>query len=290
MFEKLTRTGRRDLIDAGYALLLLLLAIVTGYLILTPSDIRATPLARPLPGPRPALVTARLTPRGPVEPPRTGRSWPRTVTGKVLDSHRQPLEGAGSVGDGKESLTGPEGTFKFEGSASRTPLLVKMPGFEKATVEPHRGAVEVVLRPQVIKAAYLTYYGVSDRVIRNRVLDLIVGTELNAVVIDVKGDRGWIVYPTEIPEALAAGARRPAPLRDFDAFMSDLKSRGVYTIGRIVTFKDNALANHRRDLAVIDTRTGQPWIDNERLAWLDPVREEAWAYNLAIAPRAVRRA
>src|SRR5881628_2141423 len=152
MFDKLTRAGRRDLIDAGYALLLLLLAIVTGYLILTPSDIRATPLARPLPEPRPGLVTDRLTPTGHVEPPRTRRSWPRTVTGKVLDSHRQPLEGAGIVLDGKEYLTGPDGTFKFEGSASRTPLLVKMPGFEKATVEPHRGAVEVVLRPQVIKA------------------------------------------------------------------------------------------------------------------------------------------
>ncbi len=289
MFDKLTRTGRRDLIDAGYALLLLLLAIVTGYLILTPSDIRATPLARPLPEPRPGLVTDRLTPTGHVEPTRTRRSWPRTVTGKVLDSHRQPLEGAGIVVDGKEYLTGPDGTFKFEGSASRTPLLVKMPGFEKATVEPHRGAVEVVLRPQVIKAAYLTYYGVSDRVIRNRVLDLVVGTELNAVVIDVKGDRGWIVYPTEIPEALAAGAQGPATLRDFDAFMSDLKSRGVYTIGRIVTFKDNALANHRRDLAVIDTRTGQPWMDNEKLAWLDPFREEVWDYNLAIAREAVRR-
>ncbi len=289
MFHELTRWRRQDLIDAGYALLLLLLAIATGYLILAPSDLRATPLARPLPEPRPGLVTDRLTPTGHVEPTRTRRSWPRTVTGKVLDSHRQPLEGAGIVLDGKEYLTGPDGTFKFEGSASRTPLLVKMPGFEKATVEPHRGAVEVVLRPHVIKAAYLTYYGVSDRVIRNRVLDLVGGTELNAVVIDVKGDRGWIVYPTEIPEALAAGAQGPATLRDFDAFMSDLKSRGVYTIGRIVTFKDNALANHRRDLAVIDTRTGQPWIDNEKLAWLDPFREEVWDYNLAIAREAVRR-
>src|SRR2546428_8830564 len=274
MFDKLTRTGRRDLIDAGYALLLLLLATATGCLIRAPSDLRAPPRAGPLPGPRRGLVTARLTPTGHVEPTRTRRSGPRTVTGKVLDSHRQPLEGAGIVLDGKEYLTGPDGTFKFEGSASRTPLLVKMPGFEKATVEPHRGTVEVVLRPHMIKAAYLTYYGVSDRVIRNRVLDLVGGTELNAVVIDVKGDRGWIVYPTEIPEALAAGAHSPATLRDFDALMSDLKSRGVHTIGRIVTFQANGPANHRRDLAVIDTRTGQPWMDNEKLAWLDPLPRE----------------
>ena len=34
MFHELTRWRRQDLIDAGYALLLLLLAIATGYLIL----------------------------------------------------------------------------------------------------------------------------------------------------------------------------------------------------------------------------------------------------------------
>src|SRR5207249_1374742 len=39
----------------------------------------------------------------------------------------------------------------------------------------------------------------------------------------------------------------------------------------------------------IDTRTGKPWIDNERLAWVDPFREEVWAYNIAIAREAVRR-
>ncbi len=68
MFHELTRWRRQDLIDAGYALLLLLLAIATGYLILAPSDLRATPLARPLPEPRPGLVTDRLTPTGHVEP------------------------------------------------------------------------------------------------------------------------------------------------------------------------------------------------------------------------------
>src|SRR4030095_620434 len=57
-------------------------------------------------------------------------------------------------------------------------------------------------------------------------------------------------------------------------------------IGRIVTFKDNVLPNGRPDLAIIDTRTGRPWIDNERLAWVDPFREEGWRYNVAIAREA----
>src|SRR5437763_10606326 len=81
---------RRHLIDGSYALLLLAIAIVTGYLILAPSDLRAIPLARPLPEPRPGLVTDRSRP---AEPPRPRQSWPKMVTGKVLDGDCQPLAG-----------------------------------------------------------------------------------------------------------------------------------------------------------------------------------------------------
>src|SRR5207247_2663256 len=111
----------------------------------------------------------------------------------------------------------------------------------------------------------------------------------NGGVSDGNGDRRRTPYRTDASEAVAPGARGPAPLRDFDALMSTLKSRGVYTIARIVAFKDNGAARHRPGRAVIDTRTGQPWIDNERLAWVDPFREEVWDYNIAIAREAVRR-
>src|SRR5881397_4142981 len=82
MFDEPTAPAtRRHLIDGSYALLLLAIAIVTGYLILAPSDLRAIPLARPLPEPRPGLVTDRSRP---AEPPRPRQSWPKMVTGKVL--------------------------------------------------------------------------------------------------------------------------------------------------------------------------------------------------------------
>src|SRR2546425_9979079 len=103
-------------------------------------------------------------------------------------------------------------------------------------VEPQRRPVEVVLRPHVVKAAYLKYFGVGDRAIRTRVLDLNARTELNAVVIDVKGDRGWILYPTAVIKALAADAREAAHLRDFDTLMSTLTSHVIYSIPRIVAF------------------------------------------------------
>jgi hypothetical protein len=225
----------------------------------------------------------------PVEPV-SEHPWPSpTVAGRVLDGERKPLAGASIIVAGAESRTDAEGGFKLEQVPPDATLLVKMPGFEKARVLPTRGAVEVVMRPQSIKAAYLTYFGVGDRGIRTRVLELASRTELNAVVIDVKGDRGWILYRTEVEQAQAIGAQGPGTLRDFDGLMADLNTRGIYTIARIVTFKDNLLATGRPDLAIIDTRTGKPWIDNEKLAWVDPFREEVWAYNIALAKEAVRR-
>jgi hypothetical protein len=146
-----------------------------------------------------------------------------------------------------------------------------------------------VLRPQVVKGAYLTYYGFVDRGIRNRVLDMVAKTELNAVVIDVKGDRGWVLYQTQVPLALSIGAKGPGTVKDFEALLAEIKGRGIYTVARIVTFKDNILANARPDLAVIDTRTGKPWTDREHLAWVDPFREEVWDYNIALAKEAVSK-
>jgi len=211
------------------------------------------------------------------------------VLGRVLDERRQPLAGASVVADGVEVRTGADGGFSLDRVGPGSRLLVKLPGYARATIEPTPEPVEAVLRPRAVKAAYLTYFGVGDRGIRGRVLDLISRTELNAVVIDVKGDRGWILYPTDVPLALKAGAQGPATMRDFASLMTDLKARGVYTIARIVTFKDNILASHRPDLAVVDTRTGRPWTDNEKLAWVDPFQEEVWSYNIAIAREAARK-
>jgi len=288
--ERTSSNRRRNVLDGAYTAGLLIVAIVAGYGVLAPSGLaRAMTVARPQPAPTPGPVEEYLgksVERAP-EPPRL--TWPKMVSGQILDASRAPLEGASVVIGGVEHRTDAEGRFTVEGHPPDASLLVKRPGFSKAVVPPTRDAIEVVMKPQVVKAAYLTYFGVGDKGIRGRVLELAARTELNAVVIDVKGDRGWILYRTEVPEALAVGAQGPGTLKDFDGLMADLKARGLYTIARIVTFKDNILANSRPDLAIIDTRTGKPWIDNEKLAWVDPFREEVWRYNVAIAREAAKR-
>lgn len=333
---------RRNLLDGGYVIGLLTLAIVIGYGILQPSVSRArsvprtaqrastalaltpsepataapaepvtavraphvvegleTPPPRPVPlrphdivARVPSRESARPAPPLEVETPKPAEPavpWPVTsVTGRVLEEDGPPVAGASIVYGGREIRTGEDGAFKAE-ELTDGPLIVKMPGFEKVTVQPTKGPIEVVLKPFVVKAAYLTYFGFNDRRIRTRVLDLIERTELNAVVIDVKGDRGWVIYRTSVPLALEVGAQGPATVKDFDSLMAELKARGVYTIARIVTFKDNVLANHRPEWSILDTRTGKPWVDRENLAWVDPFREEVWDYNIALAKEAVAR-
>jgi hypothetical protein len=285
-------THKRNLFDGGYALLLLTTAVLFGYGVLTPSSPSATPVVpyegRPtVPGEQgPTMGVWTLPHLKPVAP---GEPWPERVRGRVLDPGGRPVGGAFIIAGGRETRADAEGAFALHSLPAGVPIIVKVPGFERVIIAPTSEALRIVLKPQVIKAAYLTYYGVGDRGIRSRVLDLVAQTELNAVVIDIKGDRGWVPYRTEVPMAKAVGARGPVILRDFDGLMSDLKARGVYTIARIVTFKDNVLAHARTEFAVIDTRTGQPWLDNERLAWVDPFRGEVWDYNIDIAKEAASK-
>ena len=137
-----------------------------------------------------------------------------------------------------------------------------------------------------VKAVYLSYYGVGSPALREHVIDLIDHTELNSVVIDVKSDEGFVPYETQVALATEAGVRGPVGVQNFDALLARLRARGVHTIARIVVFKDNVLARHRSDWAVRDARTGGIWRDRERSAWIDPFRQESWAYSVALAREA----
>jgi hypothetical protein len=280
------REHRRRPVVYGAGLVLASLLGFTADLALTrtPPANSAPVSAAPQPAPGvPAPDTAPATPRSETAPAA------RRIRGTVLDADRRtPLRGASVWAGQLEAVTDAEGRFALEVPGDAT-LIVKAPGYELRRVPAGGLPVAVALKPKSVRAAYLTYYGIAEPSIRNRVLELVDRTELNAVVIDVKGDRGLIPYRTEVPAALEAGALGPVIIKDFDGMLRSFHERGIYTIARVVAFKDNVLAKHRPDLAIIDTRTGKPWIDNEKLAWVDPFREEVWDYVIAIAKEAASK-
>jgi hypothetical protein len=147
---------------------------------------------------------------------------------------------------------------------------------------------EIELVPFTPKGLYLSFYGIGDRKLREDALHLLRETELNTFVIDIKGDRGMIPYRSSIPLAAEIGAQKITTVRDMKGLIGSLKSEGIYTIARIVVFKDNLLANHRSDLAVRDLN-GRIWHDREGLAWVDPFKKEVWEYNIQIAVEAAQQ-
>ncbi|MFI5328835.1 MAG: putative glycoside hydrolase, partial [Candidatus Rokuibacteriota bacterium] len=228
-----------------------------------------------------------LAPAAPAAP-AVRRGDARAIAGRVLDAATgAPLRGASIWSGRTEIVTNAEGRFATGPVDPGATVWVKAPGYErKKLIGGEATDVTIKLAPHPVRAAYLTYYGVADRTIRQRVLDLVERTELNAVVIDIKGDRGLIPYRTSVQAALDAGAQGPVIIKDFDDQLAAWKAQGIYTIARIVAFKDNVRAMTRPDLAIIDTRTGKPWIDRENLAWVDPFREENWDYIIAVAKEA----
>nr|WP_226983806.1 putative glycoside hydrolase [Acidithiobacillus ferrooxidans] len=133
----------------------------------------------------------------------------------------------------------------------------------------------------------MSSYGAANTRLRESALDIIGKTGLNAVVIDVKNDRGMIAYKTDVPLATEIGAQKVITIKHIQRLMDDLHQEGIYTIARIVVFKDNVLALARPDLAV-RTAGGAIWRDREGLAWTDPFSRQVWDYNIDIAIEAAK--
>lgn len=113
---------------------------------------------------------------------------------------------------------------------------------------------------------------------------LIDETELNTMVIDVKNDEGQITYQMDLETAQDMDAC-VSYIGDMESLMATLKEHGIYTIARIVCFKDPCLAQNYPDLA-LKKADGTPLTDAYGLAWVNPCKEEVWEYLTEVAAAA----
>jgi len=116
--------------------------------------------------------------------------------------------------------------------------------------------------------------------------DLIDSTELNSLVIDVKDDHGWVTYPSEIEFVEEIGADRRAPISDLADLVEELHANDIYTIARVVVFKDSYLPEKYPDWAIQRQDGEGIWRDRSDVAWVNPYKKEVWDYNLAVAKEA----
>jgi hypothetical protein len=154
-------------------------------------------------------------------------------------------------------------------------------------------------------------------------LNTIERAGLNMIVIDMKDDYGRLRFTPNNPKINEKG-RSFRPM-DIDPFLKEMKERGIFTVARIVVFKDRELAGKENGrFAVWDARNSRPWIgyldrrrkteditESERNSslrflpaneegyeivrsfydenWVDPYSEEVWEYIALISEELYER-
>ena len=111
-------------------------------------------------------------------------------------------------------------------------------------------------------------------------------TEINALVLDVKDDTGYLTYRSSVPTAVAIGANTRIRARDVRERLALLNEKGIHAIARIVVAKDPLLARMKPEWAIHDTRGGL-WHDRQGNAWVDAFQDSVWTYAADLAAEAV---
>jgi len=137
------------------------------------------------------------------------------------------------------------------------------------------------------RALYVSYEALGQADQRQKMFEWLDKTEFNAVVIDAKADNSCLSYPSQVPIAKEIGAAQPS-VENFADIMAELKRRKVYTIARLVMFKDDLFAHNYPEYAVKIKGTKALWRDHENLSWSDPFLTPVWGYNLQIATEAAQ--
>ncbi len=144
-----------------------------------------------------------------------------------------------------------------------------------------------VAKPEALKGLYVNAWAAGSRSRMAHLMRIAEETEINAFVIDIKESDTYLTYgSTEIPLAREIGADgRPASTW-LPALVDSLHARGIFTIARIVVFKDRMLAEKRPDLAIRHVNGGV-WGDQHGRPWVDPYNRQVWDFNIAIAREAL---
>ncbi|MCX6722333.1 MAG: hypothetical protein NTY04_04090 [Candidatus Staskawiczbacteria bacterium] len=146
--------------------------------------------------------------------------------------------------------------------------------------------------PEIINAVYVTAYSAGTQKYLNYLSSLFKTTEINSVVVDIKGSNGYVSYASGATDVKKYNLYNSA-IKDIDSLVRFFHDQNIYVIGRIANFEDPVYSKARPDLAIYNkletTDLSNPvlWQDNNKLSWLDPSSKDVWDYNISLAKDAL---
>lgn len=127
---------------------------------------------------------------------------------------------------------------------------------------------------KVVKGIYVPAKIVNNKM--DYLLDLLDNSEINAVVIDIKNDDGFICVKNDSP-MLNSMTNQNLLIWDFDYVMRTLKEHGAYMIARVVCFRD-IRSVRSNDSYGVHMPDGTLLKDKDGYTWMNPNNHEVWEY------------
>ena len=141
--------------------------------------------------------------------------------------------------------------------------------------------------PDTLRGLYVNRWAALGQKM-NQLIEVAKTTEVNALVIDVKDDRGFVLYKSKVPLAVQIGADTNSAMthKKLRAILDTMAAHNIYPIARIVVAKDPLLASAKLEWAIKRKADMQPWLDKGGKPWLDPHHREVWQYAVDLAKEA----
>ncbi|MCK9453560.1 putative glycoside hydrolase [Sulfurimonas sp.] len=210
-----------------------------------------------------------------------------SFSGVIIDRVTSaPIEGAIVSDSNFSTKSDIGGSFLINSNEDR--VSIKAYGYRPYKLNKENNETVFKLEPITVKALYLSFWRASNNSPRlKEILDIIEKTEINTIVVDVKNEYGSTSYKTSYEKANSYGAHEDRTNRDIAQFMELMKSKNIYTIARVVTFKDELQASNNPDYA-IKKEDGTLWRNHDNMAWVDPFDKRAHEYTISIAEDAAK--
>jgi len=136
-----------------------------------------------------------------------------------------------------------------------------------------------------IRGVYLNGYLFNNPNKRESIEEILMSTNVNTLVIDVKTDNGHILFDTDVEEVSYLNNERVKFSKNDIQDLREIKD--LYLIARLVVFQDPLFAKFFPDEAVFDSRLNKPYSQNGQF-FLDPSSEKVQNYIVNIAVEACR--